>query len=309
MLALLLGPAAAPIEAPEEWKKPATVATDTDSVTLVSFDAHGASEHKWAAVNDPVMGGQSFSTISVDTTAEKAVWEGQVKIVPFLKAPGFCNAQTPGLYETSSFPDASGFDGLQMRARTNGTGLTHFNAMLMTKGAKKWNGQQGVYNANYTLSGEWEDLFVSWDQFSCTRRGEPAKWCPELSTELAQITSLGVGTAFPGSAGPFHVEIASIKASKRPAVGVVEASHVKEEAPEDCTTYRKVTDGECADDCLLSKIGICPVSLVVKTGGLEAGACKDISFTQADGTMDEQAGPCGKLTFNKWKKPVTVVAA
>lgn len=292
MLPLVLGTAAAPVES----------ASDADSVTLVSFDAHGASEHKWAAVNDPVMGGQSFSTFSVDTADEKAVWEGEVKIVPFLKAPGFCNAQTPGLYQTSSFPDASGFEGLQMRARTNGTGLTHFNAMLTTKGAKRWNGQQGVYNANYTLSAEWKDIFVSWKQFACTWRGEPASWCPELGTQLAEITSLGVGTAFPGSAGPFHVEIESIKASKR-AGGVVEGR------TDDCTTYRKVQDGECADDCLLSTIGVCPRALVVKTGGLEAGACKDISYTQSDGTIDQKAGPCGTLTFNKWKKPAAAVAA
>jgi len=93
----------------------------------------------------------------------------------------------------------------------------------------------------------------------------------------------------------------ALVAAGLPVVRALAAS----EAPEDCTSYRKVTDGECADDCLLSKIGICPVSLVVRTGGLEAGACEDIGFTQADGTMDEQAGPCGELTFNQWKKPAT----
>ena len=82
------------------------------------------------------------------------------------------------------------------------------------------------------------------------------------------------------------------------------------EAPADCATYRKLSGGECADDCLSSTVGICPLSIVVKTGGLEAGACKDIQYTVADGTTSQKAGPCGTLSFNKWKKaPVAVEVA
>lgn len=201
-----------------KYKKAAVEASQ--EVTLASFDAEGSAKHQWSAVNDPVMGGQSVSTFTVHKAEKKAVWEGEVKIVPFLKAPGFCNAQTPGLYQTSpGFADVSGLKGLSLRMRTVGTGgLTQFNAMLTTKGSKrKITGQQGTYNANYTIGSEWDDIFVPWGSFSCSWRGQAASWCPELPSQLAEIDSIGVGTAFPGSAGPFHVEISSIKATNGPA--------------------------------------------------------------------------------------------
>lgn len=71
----------------------------------------------------------------------------------------------------------------------------------------------------------------------------------------------------------------------------------------DCATYRKIVDAECADACLPDPVGICPRSIVVSSGGLDGGACKDLNYTQADGTTSQSAGPCGTLNFNKWKKP------
>lgn len=71
----------------------------------------------------------------------------------------------------------------------------------------------------------------------------------------------------------------------------------------DCATYRKIVDAECADACLPDRIGICPRSIVVSSGGLDGGACKDLDYTQADGTTRRSAGPCGALNFNKWTKP------
>jgi len=35
-------------------------------------------------------------------------------------------------------------------------------------------------------------------------------WCPELSTQLKEINSIGLGSAFPGHAGPFSIEVESI---------------------------------------------------------------------------------------------------
>lgn len=43
-------------------------------------------------VNDPVMGGESYSTATVKDGA--LVWEGELKIVKKLRAPGFCVLET-----------------------------------------------------------------------------------------------------------------------------------------------------------------------------------------------------------------------
>ena len=181
------------------------------AVPLVTFDGSSGTTFDWVAVNDPVMGGQSTGNFS--TTAAVGEWQGQVKIVPFLHAPGFCNAQAPGLSQEAKFADASGSSHISLRARTVGDNeLSHFNMILVTKGASKLF-KQGQYMANYTLSSDWQDVSVPLDQFICTWRAQPVTWCPPLAEQLNQITNIGVGTAFPGKAGKFHVEIASISAN------------------------------------------------------------------------------------------------
>jgi len=69
-----------------------------------------------------------------------------------------------------------------------------------------------------------------------------------------------------------------------------------------CDFFRKVQDGECADACLSDPQGICPRGLIVKGGGLDSGDCKSLGYTVADGSVKQQAGPCGTLTFNKYKQ-------
>merc|ERR1719198_2094459 len=77
---------------------------------------------------------------------------------------------------------------------------------------------------------------------------------------------------------------------------------------DECQTYRRIENGECGDICLGSKIGICPRSIVVSTGQLEAGKCKDAGYTDAKGEQDTKAGPCGTLKIEKWAKPTIVDA-
>jgi len=182
-------------------------------------------------VNDPVMGGQSESRFGVDNARKLGIWEGEVKIVPFLKAPGFCNLQSPGLYKKADFPDLSGASGLVARmssaASVGGVvGLSKFNVMLMTRGARHLM-REGVYTANVTVGADMADIFVPWSAFVCTWRGQHVSWCPDLKTQLGKVDSVGFGTAFPGLPGPFHVEIESLAAGEpTPAVSSSEADAV-----------------------------------------------------------------------------------
>ena len=137
--------------------------------------------------------------------------------------------------------------------------------------------------------------------------GEQTTTCAKDADVCPTASSLGgikrVEVWAEGVDGHAHLEIRSIEA-------VPASAELAAVAPADCASYRKVVDGECADDCLGSSVGICPRSIVVSTGGLEAGACKDIQYTVADGTTSQKAGPCGTLSFNKWKKaPVAVDVA
>lgn len=74
--------------------------------------------------------------------------------------------------------------------------------------------REGAYVANITLSSEMADHFVPWSAFVCTYHGQLVDWCPDLTTQLAQVDSVSFGTAFPGTAGHFHVEFESLVAGK-----------------------------------------------------------------------------------------------
>jgi hypothetical protein len=181
------------------------------AVTIATFDGAKATTWPWEPVNDPVMGGESTSTFKVE--GGRGVWEGEVKIVPFLKAPGFCNLQAPGLYKTASFPDLSRTTGFVARAAETASGrsLTKFRIMLGTQGAVHWF-KHGQYAADFVLNATMADHFLPWSAFACTWRGESVSWCPPLESQLAEINTISFGTTFPGEAGPFRVEIESLAA-------------------------------------------------------------------------------------------------
>ena len=71
----------------------------------------------------------------------------------------------------------------------------------------------------------------------------------------------------------------------------------------DCAFYYKLSgDTICADDCLGEKVGPCPLSIVVATGGLKAGNCSALGYSVADGFNVVKAGPCGNLNFSQFTK-------
>jgi hypothetical protein len=79
------------------------------AVDLVTFD----DPSNWKLLIDPVMGGQSTATASV--VDGHGILDGEVKIVPALKAPGFITAQADMKVDASS---AVGGD-LVMKLRSN----------------------------------------------------------------------------------------------------------------------------------------------------------------------------------------------
>lgn len=70
-----------------------------------------------------------------------------------------------------------------------------------------------------------------------------------------------------------------------------------------CANYYLVKDGTCAEACLASTVGVCPVSIVAKFGGLSAGTCSTQGYTTKSGTTSQKAGPCGTLDFTTYTKP------
>lgn len=65
-----------------------------------------------------------------------------------------------------------------------------------------------------------------------------------------------------------------------------------------CTEYIRIEKTSCAQICLGSFVGICPVAIVIKTGGLHEDTCSSHGYTKPNGTTTVSAGPCGKITFD-----------
>ena len=80
---------------------------------MAKFDGADKSlTHSWRANNDPVMGGQSFSTVKVENDVLN--FTGACKIVPSLQAPGFVTAVTD---DRVVWPDVSTCEGLRLTAK------------------------------------------------------------------------------------------------------------------------------------------------------------------------------------------------
>ncbi len=192
---------------------------NVDSVTpsdkaIVTFDGKTGTTWPFVAVNDPVMGGQSNSTITVKNNL--AYWAGEVKIVPFLHAPGFCTIQSPGLNKKESIPSVTGYDGIVVKAISHSSEITSFRVTLESSGATHMF-KRGQYTANFELKSDTKDfmeLYVQWSEFKCSWRGEKVDWCPDITTQLDKFDMIGISTAFPGKVGKFNLEVESISARK-----------------------------------------------------------------------------------------------
>eukprot|EP00966_Prymnesium_polylepis_P267983 6191012-Prymnesium_polylepis.1 len=73
-----------------------------------------APKHTWTAMNDPVMGGQSFSAVAVENGVLN--FTGACKIVPSLNAPGFITAVSS---DSNAWADVSTCEGLTITAKAN----------------------------------------------------------------------------------------------------------------------------------------------------------------------------------------------
>merc|ERR1711957_1083805 len=76
----------------ESFPVTSSAATDT---TFVTFDGAEGTSFPFKELNDPVMGGKSTGTVTLNNTGHFLVFDGDVLDVPALKAPGFIGAQTP----------------------------------------------------------------------------------------------------------------------------------------------------------------------------------------------------------------------
>lgn len=185
-------------------------AMGTSEIALLTFDGSPASTHPVVTVNDPVMGGGSVSTFT--SSPPTGIWQGEVKIVSFLRSPGFCTMRTSEHAGAAAFPDVTGTDALELRLQGT-SGLENYSLQVGVAGVTTG---QTIYSAAITLRPAEVDrdtalrsVRVPWSAFRLTYRGKPIPG-PRLSEHLDKIDRVGLGTS--GVAGAFRLELVAFVA-------------------------------------------------------------------------------------------------
>jgi len=206
-------------------------------ITLVAFDGSEGAISDFTELNDPVMGGQSSGTFDVAADGTYGIFDGEVKDVPSLSAPGFIKAAADG-----SFNDASAaIDGslvLTVRSTTpEYTGFRVSFAAGTTSAAYACSGggslpfSRGCFKSpafDVPAGDEFTTVSVPFNMFSdkwSPATGEQTTTCADDSgvcptaDKLSSIQRVEVWAE--GALGDVHLEISDIRAVSAAAAPVV----------------------------------------------------------------------------------------
>lgn len=91
---------------------------DDDKKSILVEDFQNPT-NTWTTLNDPVMGGQSYSNLAIENGIAR--FTGKCAIVPSLQAPGFITMETGNQFvdKPSKFPDISSCSAFSFEIKTN----------------------------------------------------------------------------------------------------------------------------------------------------------------------------------------------
>jgi len=192
--------------------------TDTSLVPLATFDGSKATSHTWKEMNDPVMGGKSVGTTSIENGV--LVFAGTVAIVPSLNAPGFITSQvSDGLFFPKGFPDVTKCKGirLNLKSTTKYSGYRFCFGTKHAKGGKFFaNGFKAQFEAPVGDFGDVDIPFNEFTDFWDDATGNPIKTCkesPENCPDAATLHNMKTMAFWgEGVAGTVHLEVKSVQA-------------------------------------------------------------------------------------------------
>lgn len=194
------------------------VMSDHAEITLVDFsDAKPSMEMQ--TVDDPVMGGKSSSTCVHEHNA--LVWEGTVRKVDFLDAPGFCNLRTKGNPDLSILQTTHG---IAFYVRSSSSSFFHPMGINLQNGLRTSRGIPITYSAAAKEVVSTNDgitkLHANWTDFQASAYGQPVKDAPPLDAQgLSRTNQIGMSTYQAHQEGTFHIELLSIVGLKVTASG------------------------------------------------------------------------------------------
>jgi hypothetical protein len=167
--------------------------------------------HTWRANNDPVMGGQSYSTVVVQNNMLN--FTGACKIVPKLKAPGFITAESS---DKTAWPDVSQCEGLKIVHKSD-TDYAGFRLQFGRKhviGTQFANGFKSQFSPSVGTVGAVQIPFKNFTDDWNDATGAPIhtceedkRYCPDKKTlENLQVLAFWAE----GVEGDIHLEVSSV---------------------------------------------------------------------------------------------------
>jgi hypothetical protein len=184
-------------------------------ITIASFDGAKGTTLTWKETDDPVMGGKSKGTFTVDSDNKVGIFSGTCAIVPFLKAPGFIKVVSSG-----TTPDVSTCKNLVLNVKSQ----TDYKGFKVSFSNDQYPGGKFFaygYKADFQPPvGKFGDVVLPFTSFSShwdDGTGEPitkcagdSKACPTVASlkDMKTISFWGEGVA-----GDVNLQIKSIRAS------------------------------------------------------------------------------------------------
>lgn len=194
------------------------MAVASDVIPLATFDGVKATEHNWKENNDPVMGGKSTGTTTVANGV--LVFDGEVAIVPSLKAPGFITTQvSDGMFFPKGFPDVSKCKGISLNvmSSTSYKGYRFCFGNAHAKGGKFFAyGYKSLFDAPVGEFGTVNIPFTEFTDFWDDGTGNPIKTCQESPSNCPDMSTLKnmktMAIWGEGVEGKVHMVVKSISA-------------------------------------------------------------------------------------------------
>lgn len=179
----------------------------------IMIEDFSQSTHSWRAKNDPVMGGKSHGSVSIQGGV--GIFDGEVVDVPFLQAPGFITMETNG----GVYPDVSSCVGLNLtvRSRQDYSGYRFSFGNVHVPGGRFAFGYKTDFHPPVgddfvqvellftDFSARWDD--ATGDQIVSCKDDE--KYCPTVGS-LRNLKTMSIWGE--GVAGKVYLEILTIKA-------------------------------------------------------------------------------------------------
>jgi len=194
---------------------------------LVTFDGASGTTFKFVELNDPVMGGKSVGTWSLGKGF--GILNGQVNLIPSLKAPGFIKAAADGKFaDVSEFLDGS----LVLSVRTStpeyaGFRVTFVSGTLSPSFACAGGGgiplSRGCFKEKFSVpaGSDFVDVKIPFNMFSdkwSSATGEHTEECAKNKDVCPTTKVLGDISRIEfwgeGASGKLHLEVQSVSAEK-----------------------------------------------------------------------------------------------